>query len=295
MVCGATGNQGGAVIEKLARSNAWHVIALSRDPTSERAQTLQAKGVKMKKGDIEDKNSLVDAFINAHGIFGVTQPWSADYKKCNPEAEIQQGENIVDASLKAGVKHLVLSTVLYFGDKETGIPHVDSKLKIEKYAALKGAPCTFLRPASFMDNIGMNFFPVKRGSVRGFVDGDAKVPYISCADIGAFTDLVFQDPARFIGQGINLIGDFISGLELCQTLSRLRHGEPFRYKTVPKLVMRIFAKEFYKMRVFFEKSGRPPYPKEILDAIQQCKSLHPEIVTVEAFLKKKGFDTKKLN
>lgn len=295
MVCAATGNQGRAVVGALSKNETWHVIALSRDPQSARARGLIENGVEIRKGDIEDKNSLHEAFRNAYGVFGVTQPWSADYKKCNSEAEIKQGQNIVDACREAEVKHLVLSTVLYFGNKETGIPHVDSKLKIEQYAVEKGIACTFLRPASFMDNIGMDFFPVKKGVVRGFVDGDAKVPYIACADIGKFAVFAFQDPARYVGKGINLIGDFVSGQELCQILSRLRNGETFRYKTVPRLLMRLFAKEFYLMRSFFEKSGRPPYPQEILNAIEDCKKSYPEILTIERFLKKQGFATKKLN
>jgi uncharacterized protein YbjT (DUF2867 family) len=294
VVCASTGNQGKAVVESLLRSGNWRVIALTRDPESSRAQAIAKKGIELRKGDIENKSSLVEAFQGAYGVFGVTQPWSADYKKCNPEAEIKQGMNIVDACRETGISHLVLSTVLYFGDQATGIPHVDSKLEIEKYALQKKIPVTFLRPASFMDNIGMNFFPVKPGSVRGFVDQDAKVPYIACADIGEFAAKAFQDPEKYIGKGINLIGDFVSGEELCQTLSRLRKGERFRYKSVPKLLMRLFAKEFYRMRSFFEKSGRQPYPKEILNAIDDCRKSHSEILTIEKYLKKEGFETRKL-
>ncbi len=292
VVCGATGNQGGAVVERLLASRQWNVAALSRSGDSERAQDLKRKGVEIRQGDLLDPPSLRKAFQNVYGVFGVTQPWSADYKKVNIEGEIAQGRNIVDACLDAGVKHLVFSTVLHFGKGKTGIPHVDSKLVMEKHLMKNKVPYTLLKPASFMENIGTPFFPVKKGSIRGFVDGDAKVPYISCKDIGAFAALAFERPADYIGKEIDLIGDFVSGEELCQTLGKLRNGERFKYKTLPRFIMRIFAKEFYAMRVAFEKWGRQPYPKEILEAMSECKRMHPEVFSVEQYLKAQGYETR---
>jgi uncharacterized protein YbjT (DUF2867 family) len=295
VVCAATGNQGKAAVEALVKNGQWKVIALSRNPQSPRAQVLVKLGAQVSSGDIEDKASLLKSFSGAHGVFGVTQPWSADYKKCDTAKELLQGRNITQASKEAGIKHLVLSTVLNFGATQTGIPHVDSKLQIERDVVENGLPYTFLRPASFMDNIGMEFFPIKKGSVRGFVDGDAKVPYIACSDIGAFAAIAFEHPELYQNKGINLIGDFVSGGELCNTLSRLRNGERFRYKTVPKLLLRLVAKEFYMMRIYFEKNGRPPYPKEVFEVIEQCKAIYPNLLTVEGFLKRQCLDTKPLS
>jgi hypothetical protein len=48
------------------------------------------------------------------------------------------------------------------------------------------------------------------------------------------------------------------------------------------------------MRISFEKNARPPYPKEIEATIQECKRLHPDLLTVEQYLKNQGFDTKTL-
>jgi len=295
VVCAATGNQGKAVVDALLKTGNWNVIALSRDPKSDRAQSLTRLGAEVNNGDIEDKASLIKAFAGAYGVFGVTQPWSADYKKCDVKKELLQGQNITQACKEIGIQHLVLSTVSNFGATHTGIPHIDSKLQIERDVVKSGTPYTFLRPASFMDNIGMDFFPIKKGSVRGFVDGDAKVPYIACCDIGTFAAIAFEHPELYQQKGINLIGDFVSGDELCEILSRLRNGEHFRYKTVPKILLRIAAKEFYLMRVFFEKNGRPPYPKEVFEVIDHCKQIYPNLTTVEGYLKRQGFDTTSLS
>ena len=295
VVCGATGNQGRAVVRSLQGDGRWSIVALSRDPGSESAWRLAASGVEVHKADLQDVLSLLRAFEGAHGVFGVTQPWSPDYRKCDVGAEVAQGKNIVDASNQDCVEHVVLSTVLHFNRKRTGVPHVDSKLEIEEYALEKNLPHTLIKCASFMDNIGASYFPVKKGSVRGLADGDAKVPYVACADIGYCAAIAFARPDEYLGKEINLVGDFVSGQDLCDILSKLRNGEHFRYKTIPKIVMRLFAAEFYKMRLTFEAWGRQPYPTEIMDALNACRRINPKMMSVEQYLKSVSYDSKELS
>jgi hypothetical protein len=58
--------------------------------------------------------------------------------------------------------------------------------------------------------------------------------------------------------------------------------------------MWLFAREFYRMRVAFEKAGRPPYPKEVADAIRTCLEVNPRMMTVEKYLLFKKYDSKVL-
>jgi uncharacterized protein YbjT (DUF2867 family) len=292
VVCGATGQQGGATVEALMKKKLWDVVALSRDPGSARSNALKENGIKVVKADLVDKESLVRAFQNAKMVFGVTQPFSADYRKSNPKEEVQQGRNIVDACIKAGVEFLVHSTVFSSGMKDFGVAHLDSKTIIADHLKKSGLPYALLKPASFMDNIGTDFFPVKKGRIRGFTDKDVKVPYISVKDIGIFAALAFEQPVLYHQKELDLVADFVSGDELAATLGKLRNGEHFKYTTVPRLAMWLFAREFYGMRVAFEKTGRPPFPEEIARAIQKCKELHPRIMTVEQYLIYKKYDSR---
>src|SRR5208337_169633 len=193
-VCGATGQQGGATVEALMKRKSGNIVALSRNPESERSKTLNEKGLKVIKADLLDKESLIRAFQNIKMVFGVTQPFSPDYKKSYPEEKVEQGRNIVDACIKAGVEFLVQSTVLNPSMKDSGIAHLDSKTSIANYLKKSGLPFAILKPSSFMDNIGTSFFPVKKGYIRGFTDKDVKIPYISAKDIGEFAALVFEKP-----------------------------------------------------------------------------------------------------
>jgi hypothetical protein len=221
----------------------------------------------------------------------VTQPWSPDYKRCDIAAEIRQGRNIVDACLEAGVEHLVLSTLLLLGNDDTGVPHIDSKRVIESYARQKNAPVTFVRPGSFMDNIGLPFFPVKRGRVRGFVAADAKVPYVACSDVGGLVCLAFARGRESVRE-IDAVSDFRSGLELAAMLGRLHGGAAFKYSVPPALLVRLFAREFYAMRRLFERCGRPPYPPEIDRFKQQTRQLWPQAMTLEQFLQQRGYGSR---
>jgi uncharacterized protein YbjT (DUF2867 family) len=286
VVCGATGNQGGAVVEALLRRGGCKVRALVRNP--QKAAPLAKRGVELVTGDLTDTDSLVRAFSGAAGVFGVTQPWSADYRRADVASEIRQGRSLIEACKRVPID-LVLSTVMLENLKPTGVPHVDSKIEIEKEAAALGKRVVILGPGSFLDNIGMPFFPVKRGRVRGFTDGDAKIPMVACHDIGEAAASLFGHFDVHGGRRLNLVDEMCSGLDICATLSRLRGGEKFKWSAPPHFLMRLFAVEFYKMRIVFEENGRPPHPAFVMKAVADTAELLPQHLTLESYLKMKGF------
>jgi uncharacterized protein YbjT (DUF2867 family) len=291
VVCGATGNQGGAVVEALLRRGRFKVRALVRNPR--KAAELANRGVELVTGDLVNTESLVRAFSGAAGAFGITQPWLPDYRKADVENELAQGRSLVEAASRAQT-NLVLSTVLLADHEPTGIPHVDSKIEIEKAAQRLGRRVIILGPGSFLDNIGQPWYPVRKGKVRGFVDADVKVPLVACRDIGEGAAELLENFAGHAGRRINLVDGLYSGLDICAALSRLRGGEPFKWSAPPKLLMRLFAKEFYKMRIAFEENGRPPIRPELTDVVRETGELVPDHLTLDSYLKMKGYDTRPL-
>ena len=290
VVCGATGQQGSAVATELMRRGGVQVEAFSRRPTSPAARSLAARGVTVRRADLLDAASLVAAFEGADAVFGVTQPWTADYARADVEAELAQGRNVVDACRRAGVGHLVLSTAMRVDDAPTGVPHVDSKKHLERYLEGAGVPFTLVRPGTFMDNIGQPFFPVKKGTVRGFVAGDVRLPFVSCRDIGKAVAEILAHPAAWQGKAINLMADSVSGLELCATLGRVRR-ERFTYEAPPAVLMRVLAPEFFRMRQGFEKAGRPPYPYRVAfdAALKETRRVVGDPWCLERFFEASGY------
>lgn len=279
------------MVDALLAAGKWRVAALVRNP--ERGRALEARGVELRRGDLVDEASLVAAFRGAHAVFGVTQPWSTGYRRADTQGEIRQGAALVNACASAGTR-LVFSTVLLEDDRPTGIPHVDSKIQLEAYLRQAKLPAAVLGPASFMDNIGRDFFPVRPGRVRGFVDGDAKVPLVACRDIGRAAARVLDDFDAHLGKRHNLIAGLYSGLDICATLSRLRGGEAFRYGAPPRPLMRLFAPEFYRMRRTFEAAGRPPFPPVYDAGLRETAALISPATTLEAFLRDEGYADKPL-
>lgn len=290
----------------------FELVGFSRNVAAARAKFPEGGGIVdlLMEGDLADLESLRRIFAGADYVFAMTQPWNSTFTGCDAEGEVQQGTNIVQACVEAKVKHLVYSSADH-GPEKSGIPHVDSKMDIESMIQESGIPYTILRPVQFADNIGGPFFPVQpNGWIRGFVDADAKVPYMCCRDIGLLTKAVLQEPSKYAGQSIRALCDCVSGDELAEMFTRLRNTTTssgssaatatttttFRYYAFPpKLVMRLFAKEFYLMRMFFEDFGRDAKQQEQARAqIQVLKTIVPDLSSMEDHLKREGWATKEL-
>lgn len=74
-IVGATGNQGSSVAKTFLGLPDWHVRCLTRRTTSEKAQALKALGAEIRQADLEDVDSLIEAFKDVHSIFVNTDFW----------------------------------------------------------------------------------------------------------------------------------------------------------------------------------------------------------------------------
>ncbi|KAI0505464.1 NAD(P)-binding protein [Xylaria bambusicola] len=104
-IIGATGNQGFSVAETFSSLPGWHIRAITRSPSSDKAKELAQMGCEIVQADLADIPSLSRAFDGAHAIFLNTDFW-ATYRasalagddpeksaKLGFETEIQHGKN----------------------------------------------------------------------------------------------------------------------------------------------------------------------------------------------------------
>jgi uncharacterized protein YbjT (DUF2867 family) len=291
VVCGATGKQGGAVLDALIKADKWKLVAFSRNPNSEQAEAIKKRGVTLLQADLSDQQSLINAFKGAYGVYAVTMPMTPK-GKLDTEVEWEQGKNIVEACLQSKVQHLVMSTVLYVEEgQENTLNYIKRKIDIENLVKEKQIPYTFLCPGSFMDDFGGEYMPVKNNTITGMAENAAKMPHIASVDIGKFAALAFENPDKFIGQKLNLVGDFISGDELAAIVSNLSN-KPYKHKAIPLFLMYLFARVWIPLRKHFERWGKEPYPEEMLKALKQTRDLLPETLNFEQYLKVTGWDKK---
>src|SRR5918997_6440737 len=126
LVCGATGQQGGALARVLL-DKGHRVRALVRRPASPEARELEHLGAELAEGDFEEPSTIEDAAKGMDAVFLVATPFEA-----GTEVETRHGIAAADAARAAGVSHLVYSSVAD-ADKDTGIPHFDSKREVEEH------------------------------------------------------------------------------------------------------------------------------------------------------------------
>jgi uncharacterized protein YbjT (DUF2867 family) len=224
LVTGATGHQGGAALRHL-RSKGFPVRALTRDPDKPAARGLGEHGTELVKGDLQDPASITRALDDVYGVYSV-QNWQE-----GAESEIRQGINLADAANRSAVSHFVYSSVAS-ADKNTGIPHFDSKFKIEEHIRATGLPYTILRPVFFMENwLGMKQ-NIEQGTLALPLRPDTRFQMIAVDDIGEFTALAFSHPGKWQGRALDIASDDLAISEVAAAMGRVS-GHDVRYQQVP--------------------------------------------------------------
>ncbi|HYY30305.1 MAG TPA: NmrA/HSCARG family protein [Chthoniobacterales bacterium] len=159
LVTGATGQQGGAVYQHLQKKG-YKLRALVRDPNSNKARRLMGRGGEVFQASLDDPDSLMRAMDGVYGVFSV-QPYMAN--------EIQQGVAVIESAKRQGASHFVYTSVGW-ANEETGIPHFESKAKVEEHLRSSGLRYTILRPVFFMENwlrmFGYWGEPIRNGQLR---------------------------------------------------------------------------------------------------------------------------------
>ncbi|MEV4893939.1 NmrA/HSCARG family protein, partial [Nonomuraea sp. NPDC055795] len=236
LVTGATGNQGGAVVDALLDPpGRWAVRALTRDPSAPAARALTARGVDVVPGDMADPASLGRALAGVHGVFGVQNSRTAGLK-----GEVEQGVNLIDAARAAGVEHFVYTSV-GGAERVRGIPHFDTKWRIERHLRASGLAGTVLRPTTFTDVFTMRGAGLGLGMMAAAIGPGKPLQMIAVRDIGIFARMAFDAPDAFSGRSLELAGDELTLPQIAAALKA--SGRSGRYPRVPKLMLRAMGKE----------------------------------------------------
>lgn len=227
-VVGATGQQGGATARALLDAGAT-VRALVRDPEKPAAQSLAAAGAQLAVADFDDPASLRTAFDGAARVFAMTTMTSGR----GTTGEINDGILIADAAKSAGVEHLVYSSV-GGAERHTGIPHFESKRRVEEHIESLGLPATFVRPTFFYDNLRSQSSVPEDGVivVRLPMPDGVPLQMVAVDDIGAVAAAVLIAPSRVPTGAVEIAGDELTGSQIADVFGR-QAGLPARFEALP--------------------------------------------------------------
>ncbi|MFT8898283.1 MAG: NmrA/HSCARG family protein [Acetobacter sp.] len=250
LITGATGNQGGATItELLARPARWRIRALVRNPGAPKAAALAARGVELVQGNLDDERSLRAALTDVYGVLSVQSPM-----KIGPEGEERQGRLLATLAAECGVSHIVQCSAGGV-DRDSGVPHFESKHAIEQQIRTLGLPSTMLRPAAFMENFATFIFRTTMLSMmKTCLAPGQPMHLVSVRDVGWFAAEAFEHPEQFIGRAIEIAGDAVTAQQAAGTLRRtgLRPAVMF---TIPQGLLNRLPDDFRLMFEWIAREG----------------------------------------
>ncbi|RYP61687.1 hypothetical protein DL771_010038 [Monosporascus sp. 5C6A] len=307
LVTGATGKQGGAVINALInrKDPDFVILAVTRDVNSASAKRVASRSplITMVQGNLDDVPTLFKDAQEAcnRPIWGVYSVQVSMGKGITVESEISQGKALIDMAIRAGVTHFVYNSVERGGDEEswnnpTPIPHFRSKYYIERH--LRDATATgkagermgwtIFRPVAFMDNLVPGFpSRVFMAAMHNWM-GDKPNQWIATSDIGIFATKAFVKPERWNRKAVGLAGDELTFRELGAAFDKVT-GHP-----VPEAhwifgsVLTFMVTELRLMIGWFASDG---YKADVKSRRRE----HPELLTMEKWLGKESSFTTKEN
>jgi len=247
LITGVTGHQGGAVAQAL-QGKGFHLRGLTRTPDSERAAALARRGIDLVKGDLDDEATLRHALSGAWGVFGVQNPLQAGV-----EREEAQGRRLATLAREAGVEHYVYTSV-GSANKRTGVPHFDSKSRIEDTVrAVRFPSHVILRPVFFME-ILLAPFSLQGSTLAWALAPDTKLQMIAVDDIGWFGARAFTDAAALNRREIDIAGDVRTMPETAAILTEAL-GRPIAFAQTPIEPVRQYSKDTALMLEWFDRVG----------------------------------------
>ena len=240
-VTGATGNQGGAVAASLIK-NGFKIKVLTRKTDSVKAQNLQKQNVELIKGDLSYLDTFRNHLKDIDGIFSV-QTFENGIDK-----EIKQGMDLAMLAKEYGVDHLLYSSVAG-ADLNTGIPHFDSKFKIENYMKQLGLPYTIIRPNSLFENflIPQVRSRILKGKLASPINQNKTQQFISAVDVGEISAGIFLNKDKYLGKTITIGSEEMNMQQVATIFSEVLDKE-ISYQKFPMLIARfVMGKDLYKM------------------------------------------------
>ncbi len=215
LVTGASGNIGKPLVQALQSAGASFAVMRSK-PT-------QDKTVETRVADFADAAALTQAFAGIDTLF-VLLPLVPN--------KLDLASHVAAAAKAAGVKHIVRSSG---AGADASSPYALPRLQgqIDDVLRATGIPCTFLRPAGFMQNYATyQAQAIKQGTIH-MADNAQPQALIDARDIAAVAAKVLQAPDAHAGKAYTLTGgESFTGLQAAAAISKLL-GREVKHVSVP--------------------------------------------------------------
>ncbi|WP_086695950.1 NmrA family NAD(P)-binding protein [Streptomyces recifensis] len=223
IVTGATGQLGRQTVDRLLRRVPAHRVGVSvRDPR--KAETLVARGVRVREGGFTDPDSL------AHAFEGATQVLIVSVDKFGEEA-VQQHRTAIEAAVKAGARR-VLYTSHMAASPASRFQACRDHAATEEILRSCGVPYTSLRNGFYAAS-ALQFLGPALDSGEVALPADGPVSWTAHADLAEAAAAILADEGRHDGPTPPLTATRSLTFEDVAALATGVTGRPFTRTTVP--------------------------------------------------------------
>jgi len=177
LVAGASGRLGRIVLQQILASGVRHIVAASRSP--EKLKEFASPDVELRFADFNEPESLPKAFEGASAMLLISTDDLLSGKR------LQQHKNAISAAAKAGVQHIVY-TSMPAPEASTAIFFSPDHAATEAALRESGLTHSILRIAWYAENLlDIGFIAATLRAGTWFTSaGNGRIAYIPCHDVG---------------------------------------------------------------------------------------------------------------
>ncbi|EFZ01864.1 NmrA-like family protein [Metarhizium robertsii] len=250
-VYGATGNQGGSVVNSLLenKSGDFKIRGITRNPDSKKAKALAARGVEIVKADGLRRDQMLAAFQGTWAVFLNTNSVDPALHQPGGITESDHGKEVVDAAFEAGAEVLIYSGSASPAEITNGSitsAGMDEKYIVAEYAKAKGFKSAVnVGTGWYMENHFNPEVAVLLGGLPYTEDedgyltlampnwgGDNTIPFVSIGDdYGDIVHGVLLDPETYNGQFVQGFSELATPEELVAAVQKAS-GKKSRFNEV---------------------------------------------------------------
>lgn len=272
LLIGVTGGTGGNVVKGFLEQGVTNLRAITRkiDLNRSSLSKLNNAGVELVEANLDDVDSLTPAFRGITSVY--CHATSGDSSKADP-LEVERAKQVAQAAKQANIQHLVYNSA-GGADRNSGIPHIEQKYKVEQIFKAANLPTTMLRACLFMEEFWKKYTrpSILKGSFPFSIQPDKPLHLITTKDMGRVAAYVIQHPSQYIGREIELAGDVLTPQQMAEAFSQAQGIKVTHKETPAWIFLLLWQKELFNLIQWYRNKG---YEADV----QQLQAEFPGLLT----------------
>lgn len=272
LLIGVTGGTGGNVVKGFLEQGITNLRAITRkiDLNRPSLAKLNNAGVELVEANLDNVDSLTAAFTGVAAVY--CHATSGDSSKADPQ-EVERAKQVAQAAKQANIQHFVYNSA-GGAERNSGIPHIEQKYKVEQILKAAGLPTTMLRACLFMEEFWKKYTrpSILKGTFPFSIQPDKALHLITTKDMGRVAAYVIQHPAQYIGREIELAGDVLTPKQMADAFSQAQGIKVIHKETPAWIFLLLWQKELFNLIQWYRHQG---YQADV----QQLRQEFPGLLT----------------